>query len=51
MSDKCDPKLIKSMFMHHAMTLSEALEMAYKLTSRDAKITVIPDGVSIIVKS
>ena len=49
-SDKCDPELIKSMFMHHAMTVSEALEMAYKVTSCDAKITVIPDGVSIIVE-
>ncbi|TDT51951.1 nickel-dependent lactate racemase [Fonticella tunisiensis] len=49
-TDMCDPILIKNMHMEHAYTIDEALERAYALKGRDAKITVIPDGISVIVR-
>lgn len=48
-TDRCDPELIKDFHMHHAVSIEAALEIAEKLVGRDAKITVIPDGVSVIV--
>ncbi len=49
-TDQCDPKMISDMHMEHAYTLDEALERALEEKGRDAEITVIPDGVSVIVK-
>lgn len=49
-TDMCDPKMIKNMHMDHAYTFNEALEKAYELKGKDAKVAVIPDGVSVIVK-
>lgn len=49
-TDQCDPKLIQDMHMKHAFTLEEALRMARDKKGYDAKITVIPDGVSVIIK-
>ncbi len=49
-TDQCDPKMITDMHMIHAYNLEEALEKAFELKGRDASITVIPDGVSVIVK-
>ena len=49
-SDKCDPKIITDMHIRHAYTLDEALEEARKIVGNDKKITVIPDGISVIVK-
>lgn len=49
-TDMCDPKMIKSMHMEHAFTFEEALARAFELQGEDAKVTVIPDGVSVIVK-
>ncbi len=49
-TDQCDPQLIKSMHMTHAKTLKEALEIAKKKKGKNATITVIPDGVSVIVQ-
>lgn len=49
-TDQCDPQIIKDMHMTHAKTLKEALEIAQKKKGKDAKITVIPDGVSVIVQ-
>lgn len=49
-TDMCDPEMIKSMHMKHAYTLKEALNTALELQGKDAKIAVIPDGVSVIVK-
>lgn len=49
-TDRCDPKLIRDMHMKHAKALTEALEMARERKGRDATITVIPDGVSVIVR-
>ena len=46
----CDEKIITDMKMLSAKTVQEALEKAYEiLGKKDAKITVIPDGVSVIV--
>ncbi|WP_195250803.1 nickel-dependent lactate racemase [Romboutsia sp. 1001713B170207_170306_H8] len=50
-TDKCSPNMIKSMHMKHAYTFKEALEMAFEIKGNDAKVAVIPDGVSVIVKS
>ena len=49
-SDMCDPDMIKKMHMQHAFTFEEALERAFKIKGKDASISVIPDGVSVIVR-
>jgi len=38
------------MHMEHAYTYEEAIQRAFEITGKDAKITVIPDGVSVIVR-
>ena len=40
---------IEEMKMMYAETLDEALAMARKIVGEDAKITVIPNGISVIV--
>ncbi len=47
----CDPALIRSMRMDHAATLPEALRLACGKTGEEAGVTVIPDGVSVIVEN
>lgn len=47
-SDKCDPNIITSMHIMHAYTMDEALEKARKIVGEDKKITIIPDGISVI---
>ena len=49
-TDKCGPELVSDLFMQHAGNLKEALNKAYGLSGPDAKVTVIPDGVSIVVE-
>lgn len=49
-TDQCAPKLITDMKMLHAGTFAAALEMADRIKGKDATITVIPDGVSVVVK-
>ncbi|MCT8977663.1 nickel-dependent lactate racemase [Clostridium sp. CX1] len=49
-TDMCDPKMIKNMHMEHAYSFKEALNRAYELKGKDAKVAVIPDGVSVIVR-
>jgi len=49
-SSDCDPAMIKSMHMEHAFTLDEAITRAFSYMGADAKISVIPDGVSVIVE-
>ncbi|GAA0706851.1 nickel-dependent lactate racemase [Paraclostridium ghonii] len=49
-TDKCDPNMIKKMHMKHAYNFKDALDMALKIKGSDAKVLVIPDGVSVIVK-
>ena len=47
-SDKCDPEIIKGMHIKHAYSLDEALETAKQIVGEDKKITIIPDGISVI---
>jgi nickel-dependent lactate racemase len=49
-TDMCDPQMIKNMHMEHAFTFREALKRAYEVKGSDAKVVVIPDGVSVIVR-
>lgn len=49
-TDKCSPKMIENMHMKHSSTFKEALDMAFEIKGKDAKVVVIPDGVSVIVK-
>ncbi|MDA3923644.1 MAG: nickel-dependent lactate racemase [Kiritimatiellae bacterium] len=49
-TDQCDAQMIKQMHMQHAVNLDEALGMAFELQGQSATVTVIPDGVSVIVK-
>nr|WP_092073525.1 nickel-dependent lactate racemase [Dendrosporobacter quercicolus]NSL48029.1 nickel-dependent lactate racemase [Dendrosporobacter quercicolus DSM 1736]SDM63358.1 Nickel-dependent lactate racemase [Dendrosporobacter quercicolus] len=49
-SDECDPKLITDMKMKVAKTLPEAIALAEHIAGADARYTVIPDGVSVIVR-
>ncbi len=49
-TDLCDPQMIRDMHMEHALTFDEALKRAFEIKGKDAKVTVIPDGVSVIVR-
>jgi Uncharacterized conserved protein len=49
-TDMCDPKIIKNMHMECACTFEEALKRAYEIKGEAAKVVVIPDGVSVVVK-
>lgn len=49
-SSDCDPGMIKAMHMEHAFTLDEAIERAFSYMGKNAKVSVIPDGVSVIVE-
>lgn len=49
-TDMCDTEIIKNMHMDHAYTFEEALKKAYDLKGENAKVVVIPDGVSVVVK-
>lgn len=50
-TDQCDPKTITDMHMIHAYTLEEGLQLAYQIKGSDASVTVVPDGVSVIVRA
>lgn len=50
-TDMCDPKIIKNMHMQQADTFKEALERAYGIMGKDAKVVVIPDGLGADRKS
>ncbi len=47
-SDIIDPNIITSMKMQIVKTLDEALKIAREIKGQDAKITVVPNGLSII---
>jgi nickel-dependent lactate racemase len=49
-SDLCDYNLIKDMHMLHCSNIDNAIKMAEDMVGKDSKITIIPDGVSVIVK-
>ncbi len=46
----CPHQLIKDMKMQVASTIDEALKIAYRSVGENAKIAVIPDGVSVIAE-
>lgn len=48
-TDQCDHQMIRNMHMRVAANLPAALAMADKIVGENSKITVIPDGVSVIV--
>lgn len=48
-TDQCEKGIIEDMHMIHASTAAEALKLALEIKGADATITVIPDGVSVIV--
>ena len=48
-TDQCDPAMIRAMHMEHSATLEAALDKAFQWKGEDAKVAVIPDGVSVIV--
>lgn len=49
-SDLVQPELVTNMHMELAKSLDEALKCAYELEGKNAKVVVIPDGLSVIVK-
>ena len=49
-TDQCDPKMLTDMHLQHASTFDEALNKL-GIKRKDASITVIPDGVSVVVKA
>lgn len=49
-TDQCSHSIVTDMYFKAASTLAEALTMAEKIVGADATITVIPDGVSVIVR-
>lgn len=48
-TDQCEHAMIEQMHMKAAATLQEAMSLAEAIAGNKAKITVIPDGVSVIV--
>ena len=49
-SDLVDPALISGLHMQLATTLDEALEMAFAIKGRDAKVAVIPNGPGVVIE-
>jgi len=47
-TDSIKPQLIENMHMRYATCLEQALDMAFELKGKDAKITVIPQGPVVI---
>jgi len=47
-TDSIKPQLIENMHMKHATCLEQALDTAFELKGKDAKITVIPQGPVVI---
>ena len=50
-TDQCDPRIIREMHIDQAFCMNEALQKAQEIKGRHADITIIPDGVGVIVKS
>lgn len=49
-SKHCDPEMIKAMHIEHAFSLEEAMAKAEALVGKNSSVTVIPDGIAVIVK-
>lgn len=50
-SDMIDPEKIRKAHMLPAKTPEEALELAFSLKGKEARVVVIPDGVSTMIKT
>jgi len=48
-TDMCERDIVENFKIKHASSFPDALRLAYEMTSPDAKVTVIPDGVAVIV--
>ncbi len=49
-TDMCDPEMIRGMHIQHAKNFDEALKKAFEIKGKDATVSVIPDGVSVVVR-
>lgn len=49
-SDQCDHEVIRNMYFQVARTMEEAMVKAEAIAGKDSTVTVIPDGVSVIVE-
>ena len=49
-SDECSSSMIRDMHMTYASSLEQAMEIAEEQVGKNADISVIPDGVGVIVK-
>ncbi|MBR2047267.1 MAG: nickel-dependent lactate racemase [Oscillospiraceae bacterium] len=47
---EADPELVRSMKMHPAQDLSQAIALAEELLGRKGSVTVIPEGISTIIR-
>lgn len=47
---EADPELVKAMKMHPAQNLEDALGIADGLLGKSGSITVIPEGISTIIR-
>jgi len=50
-TDRCKPEMVKAMHLEHAFTVQEALKRGFNLKGDSAKVTIIPNGVGVIVTS
>ena len=50
-SDKLEKAQVESLFMKHAQNLNDALEMAFTIKGRDAKISIMPEGPVVIPRT
>ena len=48
-TDMCAPEMILGMHMEHAKTFEEALRRAFDIKGKNATVSLIPNGVSVIV--
>lgn len=48
-SDLIQPEIVTNMHMEHARTFDEALRRAYEMQGNTARVSVIPDGLAVIV--
>jgi nickel-dependent lactate racemase len=48
-TDQCPRELVETLHMTYASTIHEGLDKAEAMVGRDASVTVIPDGVSVVV--
>ena len=49
-SDLIRPEIVTNMHMEHAKTFDEAMRRAYAIQGNSAKVSVIPDGLAVIVR-